>query len=557
MEKVLTSLLAAFLLTFTIGLVNANAATETESNDSRSEATELKFINSSGNQYKANITGEIEGSWDDDYYRFSLSKAGNIAFKISERTGTKFLVTLKDEDGNTVESYYSDYEDAKNPVTLFNEGLNSGTYYVVVEYYGGSYSKNIPYTLELDYTQSDLFEKEDNDNFSKANPLSLNSTYKGYADSFESDYYSFRLTQKGEVKVKITPSPTTRYLVELYNSSGNVMESWYTTYNDNTNLKDVVYTGLPAGTYFVKVNVYDGYKYNIPYQLNVSFKANNSFEAENNDSMSKSDLISVGTQYAATLSSEDDVDYYRLNLTKKMNLSFYLTRPNDVRFYVTIFDQNKTYKDIYTSFGKGTLDNISDLTLDPGTYYVKVNDYDGDINKILYNLKVIERDTTPPSKPKVDSLTDQSTSLSGSTEANATVYLKDGNKLSKTVKADKNGKFKFFITKIKGGTKLYITASDSSGNKSSATVITVKDTTAPSAPKVDKITTKTTYITGKTEAKAKVVIKTGNKVIGQGTADSKGYYKVKISKQKKNTKLSIYATDVSKNTSKATTLYVK
>jgi len=558
-KKVLTSVFAAFAFLFIIGLNDAKAATETESNDTLSQATELKFYNSTGNQYKASITGQLKDEYDDDYYRFSLSKAGNIAFKISESAGTKFEVTLYDADGDSMEYYSTDYENSSNPVTLFYQGLDKGTYYVKVEYYSGSYTDNIPYTLALDYSQSDFFEKEYNNNPSTANPIALNSIYKGYADEYNNeDYYSFRITQKGEVKVDLSPSPNSKFEVTLYNSHGESMETWYTGYNDNTNLSNVIYTGLPAGTYFVKVEVYSGLEDNIPYQLRVSFKANTNFEEEENDSMSNSNLISVNNPIGATLSSDYDKDYYRLNVTKKMNLSMYLTMPSNVRFYVEIFDQNNdTDKYFYTPYGNGTLSKATDITLNPGIYYISIERYNGDVNKVPYNLKFIERDVTPPGKPKVDAVTDKSTTITGSTEANATVYLKDGNKLNKSVKADKNGKFKFSISKINGGKKLYISASDSSGNKSAETVLTVKDTTAPSAPKVDKVTTQTTSVTGKTEGKAKVVIKVGSKVIGQGTADSKGSFKVKISKQKQNVKLSIYAVDSSKNTSKATTIAVK
>ncbi|MFS0637368.1 Ig-like domain-containing protein [Mesobacillus foraminis] len=147
--------------------------------------------------------------------------------------------------------------------------------------------------------------------------------------------------------------------------------------------------------------------------------------------------------------------------------------------------------------------------------------------------------------------------MTGTAEANSTVYLKVGSKVIKNTKADKNGKYSISISKYKAGTTLTLYAKDASGNTSKSTSTKVKDATAPKAPTVNKVTTKSIYVTGKTEPKAKITIKIGSKILAKGSADSKGNFKVKISKQKKNTKLSVYSADASSNVSGARIVYVK
>ena len=73
------------------------------------------------------------------------------------------------------------------------------------------------------------------------------------------------------------------------------------------------------------------------------------------------------------------------------------------------------------------------------------------------------------------------------------------------------------------------------------------DTKPPKTLTVNQVSNKTTYVTGKTEAKATVEVKLGSKLLGKATADSKGNYKVKIKVQKAGAKLTVVARDKAKN----------
>ncbi|GHI01209.1 S8 family peptidase [Neobacillus kokaensis] len=186
--------------------------------------------------------------------------------------------------------------------------------------------------------------------------------------------------------------------------------------------------------------------------------------------------------------------------------------------------------------------------------FVTAKDASGNVSKAL---KVVVKDKTAPAAPKVNVMTDHSKVVTGKAEAKATVIVKLKGKTIGTKKADAKGKFSIAIKKQKAGTVLFVTAKDASGNVSKAAKVVVKDKTAPAAPRVNVVTSQHKVVTGKTEAKATVVVKLKGKVIGTKKADAKGKFKVVIKKQKAGTVLTVTAKDAAGNTSKATKVTVK
>ncbi|MEZ0482081.1 Ig-like domain-containing protein [Planococcus sp. SSTMD024] len=167
-------------------------------------------------------------------------------------------------------------------------------------------------------------------------------------------------------------------------------------------------------------------------------------------------------------------------------------------------------------------------------------------------------DGTAPSAPSVEEVTDKSTIVSGTAEASSSVSVKTGsNELAKTT-ADKEGNFKVSIAKQKAGTKLIITATDTAGNTSEATEITISDVTAPEIPSVNPVTHKTTEITGSAEALGKVSVFKDSKVIASGTTAEDGSYRITIDPQPVDTKLEVTVADQAGNVSgKASVLVEK
>lgn len=178
-------------------------------------------------------------------------------------------------------------------------------------------------------------------------------------------------------------------------------------------------------------------------------------------------------------------------------------------------------------------------------------------------VEIVVVDTTPPVMPKVDSFTTESKQLTGITEPGAVVnvQLPTGEKLS--IKADDKGAFAIDLPSglvFKGGEKLSITATDAQGNETSPIIIIVKDTTIPDTPKVNKVTSESTHITGTAEPGTLVKVKIPNGKLLTAQVDKQGAFNVELPYKgtfKGGEVLKVSVVDPSSNESLATTIHVE
>lgn len=139
-------------------------------------------------------------------------------------------------------------------------------------------------------------------------------------------------------------------------------------------------------------------------------------------------------------------------------------------------------------------------------------------------------DLIAPAAPTA-TLADDTVTVTGKTEANAKIYLKDaaGNTVASGV-ADASGNYTVKLDKpLVNGDKLNVIAQDAAGNSSKATVVTgTKDTIPPDVPQA-QLSDDGSLLTGKAEANAKITVydATG-KVLGSVFANKDGIYSLKL-----------------------------
>lgn len=279
------------------------------------------------------------------------------------------------------------------------------------------------------------------------------------------------------------------------------------------------------------------------------------YEVEPNDDFDTANLLNMKYYISGTIDGYDDIDLFEIKITKsgKYDLVGNTAEENYMDLGIGIFDEYENLLEPVDGLddGKG---KARGYYLIPGTYYlaaIDLNEYGFD-EDYLMRLSAVDdstpKDTTAPSRPKVNQIEDNDTRVTGTAEANSQIYIQaEDDWISTSSYADSKGKFSIKIPKQKAGTFISICAIDEAGNQSKFADQWVIDKTAPATLTVKTVTTKTTYVTGKTEAKAKVQVKHGNTPLGTATADSKGNYKVKIAKQKKGKKLTVIARDSAKN----------
>ncbi|MED1471636.1 Ig-like domain-containing protein [Bacillus salipaludis] len=123
-------------------------------------------------------------------------------------------------------------------------------------------------------------------------------------------------------------------------------------------------------------------------------------------------------------------------------------------------------------------------------------------------------------------------------EGKATI---DGKTYVRGTKITKQGLHKFIVKDRAGNTR---------------TILFTIDKTAPKAPTVSKVKTSSRSISGKAEKGAKIYVYKGKAKVGITSVNSKGKYSLKIKKQGKGTKLTVYAVDKAGNKSKSKSIKV-
>jgi hypothetical protein len=145
-----------------------------------------------------------------------------------------------------------------------------------------------------------------------------------------------------------------------------------------------------------------------------------------------------------------------------------------------------------------------------------------------------------PNMPTANTITNKAAFIAGRTDAYATVFAIIGGK-TYSVRADSKGIYKVVIPVQNAGTRVLIVAKDAQ-KVNSPTRLTTISRVAPNIPTINAVRTYTTTITGKTEPTISVIVKIGSKTY-ISKSDKYGNYKVNIVRQRKGTKLYVYAKD--------------
>lgn len=160
----------------------------------------------------------------------------------------------------------------------------------------------------------------------------------------------------------------------------------------------------------------------------------------------------------------------------------------------------------------------------------------------------VKADKKPPAKPRVNTVGDNSTHVSGTAEAGSTVYVKAGRTLLGQAITAPDGSYSVELNeKQQAGTVLTVYAVDQAGNHSSSERTKVTDNTPPQMPEVKRVTSK--MMSGKAESDSTVYVYNDKIYLGKASVDRKGDFSVSIKKAKKGDVLTVYAKDKAGNIS--------
>ena len=234
------------------------------------------------------------------------------------------------------------------------------------------------------YAGDTYYETEDNDDYSSADYVPVNSTIYGvcrkYDRKYDYDWYKFTLSSPAKVNVQFSFNRADAdgdWSVYLYKYDGNgdctkLDHKYVYVYDGSYTFSSL---GLPAGTYFVEVRALEGRGYSASawgrqYSITPKCSYVSNWETEFNDEYTSADPLSMGeTRYGVCLSYDDsdlyDCDWYKFTLNSPASVSVTFTHTKasangDWVVYLFKFTGNGGYsgvtdEDVYVNAGKYTL----------------------------------------------------------------------------------------------------------------------------------------------------------------------------------------------------------
>ena len=221
---------------------------ETEINDTIGMADSVK-VNTTYN-------GSSRNSYDEDYYKFTISKAGPVSITLKHPYIDSGNYYVKIIGGDQSTQYYSgSFSGQTNTATTSTRiGLPKGTYYLYIENTGSQ--KN--YTFKINHKASSVWETEINNNMSVADSIKLGTKYYGSGSpgDYYDDWYKFKLTQKDKISITYSGASS----IHVYKSDGS--SSVLYDYLSGSGSKTTETISLPKGTYYLDVYPNNGVEYN-------------------------------------------------------------------------------------------------------------------------------------------------------------------------------------------------------------------------------------------------------------------------------------------------------
>ncbi|MBA3927113.1 toxin Cry1Ac domain D-VI-related protein [Listeria rustica] len=156
----------------------------------------------------------------------------------------------------------------------------------------------------------------------------------------------------------------------------------------------------------------------------------------------------------------------------------------------------------------------------------------------------------------LDTLTIDSTTVTGKGEPNADIVIKNGATTIASGKVASDGNYMFFIPKQAAGSTITASVTKASNGKISTASQTIADTTIVQTT-ISSLTTDSTNVSGKGEPNADIAIKNGATIIASGKVGSDGNYSFTISKQAANSTVTATVTKASNGKTSSASSIVK
>lgn len=217
---------------------------------------------------------------------------------------------------------------------------------------------------------------------SNAASVSLNTKYQGrLTEDEEADIYKFTLPSSGKINLKGTAGIKELEL-KIFDVNGEKV--WRDTdyWNSTTQQIPIDYDlELTSGTYYLSMGGWGYHTGSYDFSLNFTSAGESFAETAggSNNSLASAETISLGKDYKGQIALNDELDYYKFNMTSSGKINMKGTVYAE-RVGLTIFDAAGTTVWADEPYWNSTTQQIEldyDVHLTAGTYYLCVERYYG------------------------------------------------------------------------------------------------------------------------------------------------------------------------------------
>jgi FKBP-type peptidyl-prolyl cis-trans isomerase len=389
------SLSLSLLLMVILLLPNlAQSQTESEPNNSREEANELRLGES--------IEGLFQNTYDSDWYKLVISESGKNIIRIDlsgvPEVGT--YLEIYDEKGEYLKRADTGYEG--QPEEIVNFGVTEGVYYINA--YGSEKNETDKYTLSTQligpWQQGQEFEP--NDDRDHANELRLGESIEGlFQNPSDSDWYKLVISESGKniIRIDLSGVPGVETLFEIYDANGEHLKVADSVYEGEP--ETIINFGVTEGIYNIKVygseqNETD--KYTLSTQLIGPWQQGQEFEP--NDDRDHANELKDEQVVRGYANPHQDTDWYTITVPEPGPSIWVieLSAVPQVDLFLELFDVDGNRLKQANIGETGENEMLVRMKAVPGKYYITVNSSGGNTDA-PYTLKSTKQ-TKPPATPE-------------------------------------------------------------------------------------------------------------------------------------------------------------
>ena|GEM_PF-1177562 len=333
------------------------------------------------------------------------SSVDNDWFVLSLEAGRPYTASLKGiPEGDDYDLYIFD-PNLLDFGMSFNNGnadevinftpVATGNYYIHCDSHiiGSGSDHSYQMLIYPDDTAPDAYEPNDSMGTSKTicNNTPINGTINIDTDE---DWFEFNADNAGKLTVTLDSIPNNcDYDVEIYDGDSNVLSGSY--FSDNTSEKADLLVG--TGNYYVRIYSYSGSSESA-YSLNVNLSTPDQYEV--NDSVESATEVLVDSSTFGTIDNIKDEDYFRVDIEEAEDYIVELQNiPSGKDYDLSLFDSSGNA--VAYSWDSSNNDELINMSLDAGCYYIKVHSYSGFSYEQNYMVSVYKEDALTLSMPYI------------------------------------------------------------------------------------------------------------------------------------------------------------